>query len=117
MDTRTVVGAVLSAALLLGGCGCVTAKPAPPKPAAPAPSPEPEEERSCTTCLEVCYPTEGGALICESECEEGHDCPMHEAKERADAIRKLLEPPTSPKPPHQNQDGPGPDEGGRTYEL
>lgn len=94
----------------------MTAKPAPP-PAPATPAPEAEEERSCTTCMEVCFPIEGGAMACESECEEGHDCPMHEAREKAEAIRKLLGPPESPKPPHQNQRDDGESEGGRVYEL
>jgi len=113
MNKHTVVGAVLAGLLIcIGGCGCVTVEPKPEKkPEAPA------DERSCVTCLEICYPTGDGAMICESECEGGHDCPVHEAKEKAEAIRKLLEPPDSPKPPHQNQDGPATEGGGRTWEL
>ena len=96
-----------------------------------SPAPEPDTsgpDDTCTSCLEVCFFAEGEdgtqLLVCDEECQGGHACPMHDEREaqraKAELMQKLFGPPTSPKPPHQNQrdDGEESDfEGGRLFEL
>lgn len=117
MNKHTVVGAVLAAFMVcIGGCGCVTVEPKPTEAHKSDVSAE-ADDRTCVSCLEVCYPTRDGALICEEECEGGHACEMHEAKRKADAIRELMELPDGPPPSHQNQTHEPHPNGERTYEL
>lgn len=79
MSTRKAIAVTLSMVMVcISGCDCITIKPPVPQSADTSSS----KKRTCTSCIEVCYPVDG-LLVCEEECEEGHGCPVHEAKEAA----------------------------------